>query len=90
MASRFDDSLTNFNEAVTALAIYTTALKATVAKNQAASCDRHVLKDTATVDVLDKIARQLDRAANELQGLYARTACEDRTVRHRPTDLDVA
>ena len=67
---QFNEAVIGLTEAVTALANYTRALKK-ISGNEAAIESRDAPDFISAVDVLEKVARQLARAANELRSLYA-------------------
>jgi hypothetical protein len=67
---QFNEGVIGLTEAVTALANYTRALKK-ISGNEAAIESRDAPDCISAVDILEKAAKQLARAANELRSLYA-------------------
>jgi hypothetical protein len=68
---QFRNALTEFTEAVTALALYTHALTRIAATHRSAESKGHTPDGECPPDILEKIARQLARATSGLRELYA-------------------
>lgn len=68
---QFRNALIDFTEAVSALAIYTHALKKVAATHRSVENQRHISDGPSPVDILEQIAKQLVRATNGLRCLYA-------------------
>ena len=67
---QFNEAVIGLTEAVTALANYTHALKK-ISATEVAIESRDAPDCISAADILEKVARQLARAANELRSLYA-------------------
>jgi hypothetical protein len=67
---QFRNALTEFTEAITALALYTHALTRIAATHRSAETKGHGPDGECPPDLLEKIARQLARATNGLRDLH--------------------
>jgi hypothetical protein len=68
---QFRNALTEFTEAITALALYTHALTRVAAIRRSAETRGDTPDGEYPPDILEKIARQLARATERLRDLYA-------------------
>ncbi|QEX18968.1 hypothetical protein FRZ44_42800 [Hypericibacter terrae] len=68
---QFRNALIDFTDAVTALTFYTQALNTIAGTHRSVERNGTASDDECSLDILEKIARQLHRATNSLHDLYA-------------------